>query len=290
MPENEPNQPEARNLWDQMGLGEETPAPADTAQGDPPSDGEGTQDKPDELAIKIRQQLEEEVINALVEERTDSPFYKGMQKALSKRDRQLQEVTQARERAEAALAELRAQQESLNEGMKFLSEKLFGSMSEEQRAEIVQELQVRRLDKIEKDNQSLRERLNKPAAAPAPVTSESDGDEEFEALMKREVEEAVASMRDTAKEFGLDPADKRLDYGKDDEKFAVRFKKLNASIAAAIKANEEAEVDSVRPKAPITPTRSGEGRAPDDSEGRTLLRRGSDKLLEEMRAATPVRR
>lgn len=246
----------------------------------------GTPDPDDDFKARVRAEIEEEVINALAEERTDSPFYKGMQKTLSKRDRQLQEAEQRRALLETELQATKDQTSGLAEAVQYLSEKFFNNLPEDERNAVVAELQSKRLERMEKQ---LAQRQSNPSPAPAPVTPEPDDD--FEAVLRREVEEAVTSMRETAKEFGLDPNDKRLDYGKDDEKFAVRFRKLNASIRAAIKADEEAAVDEVRPKAPTTPTRTGtQGTAPDDTYGHSLLRRGADKLLADMRAATPARR
>ena len=276
------------NPWDQLVASANAEEPAAPVEQPEPADA-GTQ-QPDELTTKIRAQLEEEVINALVEERTDSPFYKGMQKALSKRDRQLQAAEQARAVSEQTLAALQSEFSSLKDGMGYLSEKMFANLPEEEREAVVRELQQKRIDNIENQNKALMQRLNQPQA-PQP-TAPTEPDDDIEAMIRRETEEAVNSMRDTVKEFGLDPNDKRLDYGKDDEKFAVRFRKLNASVAAAMKGNEEAEVDSVRPKASITPTRKDSSGRPieDDGQGHSLLRRGADKLLEEMRAATPARR
>ena len=63
----------------------------------------------------------------------------------------------------------------------------------------------------------------------------------------------LTPLRETATEHGIDPSDKRLDYGQPGTKFAQRLKTLNKSIREVRAAKDEAEIDSVRQKVPTLP-------------------------------------
>lgn len=207
--------------------------------------------------------------------------YAALQTALNRNiERFRREVAER----DARIAELQARLEGTAEATDFIGAKLLAALPDEDRAKVEAELRDRELRQLRKELAELK----KPAMAGNPVAAQQYDD--FEEQLKRVLIEARESLEDTVRSHGLDPKDKALDYGREDEPFAARLKKLNASIVKAKAAKEEAETDRVRQKAPITPTRTGGGAATGTMSGADLLRVGAEEVWEKMLRSRAARR
>jgi hypothetical protein len=122
--------------------------------------------------------------------------------------------------------------------------------------------------------------LRKPAASGQQSAPAYQDD--FEEQLKKVLAEAQESLEDTVRSHGLDPKDKGLDYGKDEDGFAARLKKLNQSITKTKAEKDEKDVDSVRQKGPVPPTRTGGGAASGTIAGDDLLTTGANEIWEKL--------
>lgn len=211
----------------------------------------------------------------IARELAQSEGYKGLQRAYNK---QMEAFNRERAEWKSQLESLKASQGGIAEGVNYLSEKFMQALPEEDRAAIVTELERKRLMDMEKQLAELRRAAMQPAAAPLP------GDDDLEEQFKQLEQEALDSLRETATEHGIDPSDKRLDYGQPGTKFAQRLKTLNKSIREVRAAKDEAEIDSVRQKVPTPPTRTSGGVAVTPSNGGSLLELGADELWKQLQA------
>lgn len=207
--------------------------------------------------------------------------YAALQTALNRNVQKFQTEVSARD---ARIAELQSRLDGNAEATDFLGSKLIAALPDEDRAKVEAELRDRELKQVRKELAELK----KPAApgnTPPPAYQD-----DFEEQLKKVLAEAQESLEDTVRSHGLDPKDKGLDYGKDEDGFAARLKKLNASITKAKAAKDEADTDSVRQKTPVPPTRTGGGAASGSLAGADLLKVGADEIWEKMQRARAARK
>lgn len=207
--------------------------------------------------------------------------YAALQTALNRGHQKFQGEIAARD---ARIAELQSRLDGAAEATDFLGSKLIAALPDEDRAKVEAELRDRELKQVRKELAELK----KPAASgntPPPAYQD-----DFEEQLKKVLAEAQESLEDTVRSHGLDPKDKGLDYGKDEDGFAARLKKLNASITKAKAAKDEADTDSVRQKTPVPPTRTGGGTATGNLAGADLLKVGADEIWEKMQRARAARK
>lgn len=280
MPDNEPGTGEGMDLG--ASARENVWASADEQ---PKPDATGTtttQPSVDDLRAQLRKELEDEIVDVLANEKQDSGIYKGLQKHLAKRDRALAETGQKLSQREQELAALQRQQNEAAEALEFLSTIAMKNLDDDQRAEVVAQLQERRAKRLEGQVAELTRHVNTPREPiPQPELENS-----FEEQLQARIREAVNEMRVSAKELGVDPDDPGLDYGKDDEAPWVRFRKLNQSVQKVLLKKDEAEVESVKQRGQQEPTRDAgiaASGAPPSAGGQSLLARGAQKRLEMMR-------
>lgn len=228
----------------------------------------------------IRKALKEEVVNELVGELSrgdkDSPVYKGLQRVIASKDQQIQSLQMAQQ---ALAQQMQAGFTSLSTEDQFLSAALIRNLPSAEQERIQRELSARKQAALEAQVRALQQ--PKP-----PVPQYPQVPDPYEEQLKAARAEAEAVMRESVKEYGLDPDDKSLDYGSQDEVFAQRFKKLNSSIAKALKAKDDAVVAGVRQTVPMTPSRTGGGSSSSGSGagfGRGTLSEGANEVLERIR-------
>ena len=207
--------------------------------------------------------------------------YAALQTALNRNVQKFQGEVAARD---ARIAELQSRLDGASEATDFLGSKLIAALPDEDRAKVEAELRDREVKQLRKELSDLK----KPAASgstPPPAYQD-----DFEEQLKKVLAEAQESLEDTARSHGLDPKDKGLDFGKDEDGFAARLKKLNASIAKVKAAKDEADTDSVRQKTPVPPTRTGGGAASGSLAGADLLKVGADEIWDKMQRARAARK
>lgn len=173
---------------------------------------------------------------------------------------------------DSELAQLREQLGGMQEGFQYLSGTLMGALPEEDRARIENELRERQLKNLTQKVQQLERR---------PQTQQvSELTDDMNEVIERLRAETQESLEDVVKSHGLDPKDKGLDFGADEDSFPERLKKLNRSINQVKKAKDDEEVEAVKQKVPIAQTRISGGADPSDGFGKSFLERGADEVWE----------
>lgn len=205
-------------------------------------------------------QFTEERVRAEIAKALESnEAYKGLQRAFNKSNGAYQQQLAVKD---AEIAALKSQTSEMAEGLDFLSNKFIRALPPEQQATMADELRQRKITSLEKEVSQMRQVLSAPRSEPqAPQLDQ----EQLEAQMRVILREAQDSLEETAKDRGFDPKDKELDYGTEAETFAARLRKLNASINKLAKEREKQDLEGVKPKAGMTPTRTTGGQAVGDA-------------------------
>lgn len=258
-------------------------APVETAQ-------EPSQEKL--IADRVRAEIEEQVVQAIINEDTNSGVYKGMQRVVSRHANENQRLARELEAAnlrayqqQQELAQMRSQVEELNPAIAFLGQTLMENLPDETRAAAVGKLQQISAERNTKAMQAQIAQLQQQAIRPVVVAPQPQVDDSaLEEELNRRIAQHVQALQKTAADVGLDPADKRLDYGSDDDFPAVRAQKLTASIAKVLK-ETNGELDSLKTGNREATRTSGGGLISPDT-GTSLLQRGAQKRLEMMRRAS----
>lgn len=267
-----------------------------------PGPNDGSQETPTldpALVEAIRKDIEKDVVAALVDEDTDSPIYKGMQRVVSERDRDLasarQEIAALKTSSDSSLTQLGAAGSALEDEVSFLSEKLVSALPDEEREQVQRELSDRRMQRIEAENKKLRDRLDAPPpTGPAGGYESPQGPSELETQLLGMQKDVTKDLRGMAKEFGIDPDNELLDYG-DETNLQVGSIQRNKQFAASLRKAQLADstgADDIRPngKQPKTRASSGGSAPAVRPAGETLLATASAEHMDRMRRATPESR
>lgn len=266
---------------------------------EPPAN-DGSQETPtiDPSVTKaIREEIEQDIIASLVDEDTESPIYKGMQRVVAGKDRELaetrREVAALKASGDTGMTQLQGQGDALEEEVNFLREKLVDALPEEEREKVRQDLLSRRMQRIEAENKELRESRNAPAPQPGDGRGYEppQGPSALETQLLDMQKEATKDLRSIAKDWGIDPDHELLEYG-DETNLQVGTLQRSKGFMSSLKKAQTAEstgADGVRPKGEQTKTRtSGGGSVPAvRPRGETLLGAASAEYFEKMQRATP---
>ncbi len=213
----------------------------------------------------------------IARELAQSEGYKGLQRAFNKK---IEADAREREALLQELAAVKAANNGVAEGMNYLSGKFMEVVPDDTRAEIVAELERKRVANMEAQIADMRQALNNQRRQPDPPQQQNDLDEEFKALEQ----EVVDSLREAAQELGIDPNDKRLDYGTPGAKFAQRLKALTKTAREIRSAKDEADIDSVRQRVSAPPARTSGGAAVTPSNGKSFLELGTEEIWNKLQA------
>lgn len=219
----------------------------------------------------IRAEVEAELRGQLAGMLEGTEAYKALQRAMAKADREHKGALSTKD---AELAAMREQLQSMQEGMTYLSGTLMTALPDEDRARVEADLRQKQIETLSRKVQQLDRRPQT-----APVMQMSD---EIEETIQRLQKETQESLEDVVREHGLDPKEKGLDFGADEDSFPARLKKLNASVKQVKKAKEDADVESVKPKVPLATTRTTGGADAGDGFGKDFLDRGAAEVWERM--------
>lgn len=230
---------------------------------------------------KIRKQVEDSVIDTLAKGDTNSPIYKGMQRVVSQKDRELQQYRQAL----AGVMQQVQMQEERGGDVEFLKEIVKDMLDDDSRK--VFEDKFERFNekrKGTKTEQMLATLLQQQQGQQQPYPMY--GQEEEDPQITKYRKEATQRLMAFAKKMGADPERDDLDFGDENEALLVRMDKLAASVERSIANRDERDVDSVRRRGsqPNTRTRNGAAFKDVDPEyGRDILERGTNALIQKMR-------
>lgn len=232
---------------------------------------------------KMRESIENAVVNALAEGDSDGKFYKGLQRVLAKKDRELYETRDALGSLlqRFGIIEDKAQdldfmkniiKDMLDDESKEIFDNKYQGFKTKREQEALAEQQRNFLYQQQMANQLGYQRYG-------------TDDDESEAQIRQYRKQATEKLKAFAKKAGIDPNDKDLDYGTEDEPLLVRMDKLASSIEK-ISSEEDEEIDYVRPRQRVKPsTRTRNESAGDDSVavGRDLISKASAQMIEKMR-------
>lgn len=220
---------------------------------------------------RAKKEAEEAVVAALVNEDTNSGVYKGLQKVLSKRDRELNDLKKANQELSRFIQEYVSSNANHSTEVEFIKQ-ILPEMLDDDSKKIYSDkreqfVQSKRLQQLEE--QQRRQQM------PRQQPEQSNGEDPFAAYKKM----AADQMRSIAEVAGIDPDDKRLDFGDEEtENLATRLGKLKESLARIKK--EDEDLSSVRRKPrPETRTRN-ESFNGDTAYGQDIIRRGLKDMLE----------
>lgn len=227
-----------------------------------------------DIESKLRAEFETKLQSAL----ENNGAYRALQTALNRNVQKFQSDIQARD---AKIAALEQQFRGASEGMEYLSGAVIRNLPEDERTAMEADLSKKQVQRISQELAELKQQRAQPPAAPEAAQL---AEQEWTAILA----EARESLEETAREWGIDPKTDGLDFGSDEEAFAKRLKKLNASAKRVKEAKEKADLESVRVKGTQPPTRTTSAGAPGEYEsGRSLLSQGSEELWQLINKATP---
>lgn len=215
---------------------------------------------------------------------TESVLYKPFQKNLSKMDRENQELRQQLVTQATQISQLFENLAELGDGTNILSATVIEALPDN----LVSKLQTSLLQKQAANATAKLQRAQQvPVVAPVneAVTTPPTGgpSPELRALMERADAEFVASRQAAARKAGVDPSKVTLDFGKPEDGVVARLAVFEASLDAAIKANEDVVLDSVRQRIPVGGTRTSGGTPPSIPNGESMLSRAARARTEAAR-------
>lgn len=250
-------------------------------------DNEGSEDDDEEFSLealtpkerkryeKMREEVENAVVAAIAQGDTKSEVYKGLQRVLAKRDRELEE-------ARNALGHLigRVSNVENNDNNEFLMN-IFKEMLNDQDKQVFEEkFQSHKNQKAQAQQQEVLAQLVQQQQAQR-LGYTRYGEEEANEELVQYRKQATDKLKAFAKKMGVDPNSRELDYGDEMEPLLTRMDKLSASIEKVQEGNDEEDIKSVRRKvnAPKTKTDTG----PRGTVGTDILERGTREMLAALR-------
>jgi hypothetical protein len=257
------------------------------------TDGEGEdanegEESSNDLEPALKAQLEKlfaeretALAKSIEEGDQNNGVYKGLQRSMASKDRKIQELEATVTRASQVIEEIAGRIDGQGDISEWLKETVLDALGEDDRKIADGKLQERTLNRSRAQLDAAKARAQAPQSQAAP-----GDDEQFQALIRERMAQFVTGRESTAKLFGVDPKDARLDYGKDDEGLIERTAKFDASLAKLLKEDQDGEetVNRVRPKTNRPATRSsGGGNAPASSSGASRLEQGADEYLRKIR-------
>jgi hypothetical protein len=231
---------------------------------------------------KMRKSIEDSLVDELSKGDTNSPVYKGMQRVVSQKDRELQQYRQA---LAGVIQQVQAQEEKGGD-VDFLKE-IVKDMLDDDSKRVFDEKFERFTEKRKgtKTEQMLAALLQQQQGQQQqyPMYGQEQEDPQIAQYRK----EATKRLQAFAKKMGVDPEKDGLDFGDENDALLVRMDKLAASIERVSKEKDEQEIQGVRRRGtqPNTRTR-GEPAVKDvgDDSVSNILERGSMALLQKMRS------
>lgn len=250
--------------------------------GEPSDSSSSTRESAPKIPAAERAAWDDE-LEKFVNGDTKSKLYPGFQRLVSKKDREIDGLTEALQTQGRQVTDLMSALEELGIGTNVLMKHLSGALPEEDVAKL-------RGDLLQAQNETLRKRGTKPAAPVAPVARQEPdrlpSSDDVMRMIEENDNKFVAGRQAAARKAGVDPADPALDYGSRDMVFADRLAVFEASLEKAGEAKLDADVRSVSQRKPVMSTSATSGGAPPRprrDDGLTPLQRGARERVAELR-------
>jgi DNA repair exonuclease SbcCD ATPase subunit len=222
----------------------------------------------------------------------NSPYYKGLQKAMAKKDRTIDQLNAQVQEYAQRFAAVEALMEQLGAGFDWLTQTTLEALPEDVQTAALAKASRKELEL----NQKRLKRMSELAAAAQTAAVGGDDNEaatdplespEIRAYKQRFLE----GRRAAAKRAGVDPDHPGLDYGRDDDTIVDRVEKFETSLMKVLAEVEEEKLKSVRQNVTPIGTRSSGGGAPKTQNydaARDALQRGARERIEMLRKLAGV--
>lgn len=226
-------------------------------------------DRYKKLVEQAKKEAEEAVVEALVKGDTNTPIYKGLQRHLNARDRRIQDL-------ENALADAINRQRSSANELEFLSTILPELIDPKDR----EVFNNRKTNFMTEKRANALEELLKNRTTPPPPNQYRNDDDDFQQKVAEYRKMAEDQLKEIAEISGVDPEDKRLNYGDPEESLVQRLAAFKESISKIKK--EDDEINSVRKKKQAITRTRGESSPDRTSYGDEIISRGLAQILKRM--------
>lgn len=246
------------------------------------------------LYSKAKEDAEKAVVEALSSEDTNTPVYKGLQKVVSKKDAEIaqhkRELAELRQALGEVINYVQANSSKSTSSAK-QQEALVGIIEEMLDDEPSKTVFRNRMQQVTKDSEmdDLKQQIanlskviaNQGQRVNAPNQQTDDEPEEYK-IYRQQFQEQLEGF---AEEAGVDPKDKRLNYGDPKASFLERSVELRKSIKEIKSSSDDETINRARRKVapPKTLNERGTGAGSGEDTGRSLLERGALEMTKKMR-------
>lgn len=246
------------------------------------------------LYSKAKEDAEKAVIEAISSEDTNTPVYKGLQKVVSKKDAEIAQHKRELAELRQALGEVVTHINTTNTKSATSSkqqEALVGIIEDMLEDEDSKKVFRSRMQQVNKESEmdDLKQQIanlskliaNQGQRVNAPTQQVDDEPEEYK-IYRQQFQEQLEGF---AEEAGIDPKDKRLNYGDPKLSFLERAVELRKSIKEIKSSGDDETISRARRKVapPKTLNERGTGAGSGEDTGRSLLERGALEMTKKMR-------
>ncbi|MEM4360514.1 MAG: hypothetical protein QXI19_06460 [Candidatus Caldarchaeum sp.] len=263
------------DLLDDVNLEDETQEDESQAGGEVGGEGE-----PPDIDKQIKERMNkyfEEVAEAIARGDADTPLYKGLQRVISKKDREINALKQQLQAYTSQIAVLQKQMELLGATSNALASSLYENLDDQSKSKLAQAINSIREQALSAMAQQQQPVVSSHGRQPPVYQEEQEEDgEDLEELFRKLETEFVEGRKAFARKFGVDPNDKRLDYGSPGEPLTKRLAKFEESLEKILQERRK-KVSS----GPRIPTNTGG--TIEIPGGGDMLSLGADEILRELR-------
>lgn len=230
-----------------------------------------------DLLERARKEASEELVKELTSEDTNSPVYKGLQKVISKKDREIEDLRQALAGVADRVNRGNLGTEESNATIEFLMETLKDALPSEDQEVLEERLKTFKKSRSEKTEMEQMKQALQYLIQNQQGRGNSQSNEDPYAEQRRQ---ATEELRGIASDAGFDLDDERLNVGDENEPLLERIRKLRLSINAV-----KSDTDRFRNKKKPPRTRRDQESfgTPEPRTARDVLSRVSSELEKKMR-------
>lgn len=184
-------------------------------------DEDSEEDEYADVVERAKTEAIEEIVNAIASGDQTNKVYTGLQRVINRKDKEIDELKKALDTVVTKLDTDDEDRGNQGEVLKFLLEQFVEIVGEDEAKGKLNALQTglqsKRIEKLEKQQSNPRPQRQQPS---------QDEDEQLKEYKRVSME----TLQEYAEDMGVDPEDKKLDYGAFEDGIANRMKKLKASI------------------------------------------------------------
>ena len=246
--------------------------------GDEQQEGDDDENGADDEDIEIDPRVQKKLEDLLTSrQKAFDDQYKGLQRNVSAKDREILELKKA---LAMNSAYSKSGIEDADEAFQWMAETVLAALPDDARK------QAELAFKERKANLAMRRLASAQQAPQAQARGNDSDDEDVPDWVRERIQKFVNVARKSATRAGLDPDDKSLDYGNDNDGLVERLEAFEESLEKAVAAKKDSRTERVRQKQePVATRTSGGGSSPGANvSSRDPLRSGSSQRLRDIRA------